>query len=943
MSDTSVDKKNGPDTPDYATELNNIKQGVVIMNPSSATAKSLLQAADELDNAAWVDFSEIRFFLEPAATPPTGLSLFVPLTAEEIEMMREIDSAGGDSRNYQEQFYSPFKQEVAYGVRDHIYSSNLRHYITSPAWTVNEDPESGVITAKYNYNEPGKITPDKIWDVPKIVQSLFDRLAYQDLADLADSYFSIWFLSTSDLWAVKQAFFTRIKLHFYEGYEWYKLDLLYDNFATSLSWYPDMVGEIWATLKEKLINEFGAGSEDIGALQDAFTFQPSIPPSEFPFMTFPANDINLGLRLVYRQEWRPLGIQRGEVVRTIPLGPKQSEKVSTKIVRRSKVTRTSESLKSTEATTETSDTAKDSSEIVDEASSAMNWNVNLEVEGSYNTGMYHVGGKLSSGLAGESAESSKETSAHLSETMRKVANKVRTETKVVVSTEFEETFEATSASEIQNPNDEIAITYVFSKLQRQYEILTQLAEVQDVIMVAEDLPRPGDIDFDWVKKHDWIIAKVLLDDSFRDALSSISQEAGQPDMKKIADDLHTTQTETIKHLGTFAATAQVTATNIDFAVESQKGYLSTAKEQLERLRQNYLLDAKRYRLYEHIRENILHYQRAIWQHEDPQQRQLRYRKRGMTVPLQWWFQPDIGEPMSIGEFENDSESGIKGDFVANMLGRMLPITDLINPAGPIAFYGNYAVYYMRPEYAKDSDIMPLLEIFKSPYVYNGELMDPVQKNFEEQCDSDTVSEKTIGQCQEEMIAYLPELQQKYQQAKAETDSGRDPQAIDKFLKDYQTFKDFYDKYLLWKVAQCWEDMMDYVPDLRLKYLKAQKALPDDKKETSAFDLLKDKTFKDFYPEYLFRKEQTRRFLVDTNCLMIDLLPGEGSALEPFKQMHRAIDVLKAEQERMKMSLDNERRKKLIKAHKYGDPDIEKVVVVSDKDTKIVAGLETGED
>jgi hypothetical protein len=335
------------------------------------------------------------------------------------------------------------------------------------------------------------------------------------------------------------------------------------------------------------------------------------------------------------------------------------------------------------------------------------------------------------------------------------------------------------------------------------------------------------------------------------------------------------------------------ATDIDIVEESQKSYVNTAREQLENYHQNFLREAKRYRLYEHIRENILHYYRAIWQQEDPQQRMLRYRKRGIMVPLDWVFLPDVGTSMSIDTFIDtfgpNYEPNLPGKFIADMSGRMLPISDLINPAGPIAFYGNYAVYYMRPEYAHGSSIMPLFEIFKSPYLYNGVLMDPAQKEKEEGCLQGTIPvNNTI-------------------------------------------------------IDSCYNDMIDYVPDLRLHYLKTLKALSLDEENADPLEILGYQIFIKFYPEYLFRKDQTRRFLLDTNCLKIDILPGEGSVLEPFKQMHRAIDVLKAQQECLKMELENKRRQALLDSGKYGDPDIEKVVVVSDEKKQLVAGLESADD
>lgn len=64
---------------------------------------------------------------------------------------------------------------------------------------------------------------------------------------------------------------------------------------------------------------------------------------EYPFNLYRRGTWNIGLRLIYRQEWKPLGNQRGELVRTLPLGPKQIEKISTKTVKRNKINQTSES------------------------------------------------------------------------------------------------------------------------------------------------------------------------------------------------------------------------------------------------------------------------------------------------------------------------------------------------------------------------------------------------------------------------------------------------------------------------------------------------------------------------------------------------------------------------------------------------------------------------
>jgi len=205
---------------------------------------------------------------------------------------------------------------------------------------------------------------------------------------------------------------------------------------------------------------------------------------EYDFDVFAPRTTNVGLRLVYRQEWRMLGAQRGEVVRTLPLGPKQSEKVSFKVFRRNKVQRTAESLRAVESTTEVTDTSKDSVDIVNETASSQGW----KAEASASAGFLGIG--ASAGYSSNEEASSKvaTTNTYLTESVQKTANKVRMESKLLVSTEGEETFEATTASEVQNPNDEIAVTYVYSKLQRQYEVFTHLNEVNTVVFVAEDMP-----------------------------------------------------------------------------------------------------------------------------------------------------------------------------------------------------------------------------------------------------------------------------------------------------------------------------------------------------------------------------------------------------------------------------------------------------------------------
>jgi hypothetical protein len=84
-----------------------------------------------------------------------------------------------------------------------------------------------------------------------------------------------------------------------------------------------------------------------------------------------------------------------------------------------------------------------------------------------------------------------------------------------------------------------------------------------------------------------------------------------------------------------------------------------------------------------------------------------------------------------------------------------------------------------------------------------------------------------------------------------------------------------------------------------------------------------------YHRYLLLRDSGRLVTVDTANLVLELEASKGVALEPFKRLHRYIDVLKEEEERRRRALDNTRRDRLLADGRLGDPDIERVTVVSD--------------
>src|SRR5215510_13773024 len=78
---------------------------------------------------------------------------------------------------------------------------------------------------------------------------------------------------------------------------------------------------------------------------------------------------------------------------------------------------------------------------------------------------------------------------------------------------------------------------------------------------------------------------------------------------------------------------------------------------------------------------------------------------------------------------------------------------------------------------------------------------------------------------------------------------------------------------------------------------------------------------------LLSDETPRMVVVPSNSLYIEALPGTHPLLEDFKLIHRAIDIKKAQADLRHAELENLRLAARLANAEYGDPDIDKVVVV----------------
>ena len=701
------------------------------------------------------------------------------------------------------------------------------------------------------------------------------------------------------------------------------------------------------------------------------------------FIPYEPGSINIGLRLVYRQEWRSLGNQDGEVVRTIPLGPRQVEKISIKVVKRNKGTRQLEKVVATERQFEGSETNKDSAEIVEEASKTKQWEVSGEAE--FDIGIFKAGG--GGGSTNESASMSKENKTKLSEVMQKTATKMRRETKVVVSTESEFTFEETHASEISNPNDEVAVTYVYHRLQKQYEIHTHLSEVASVIFVAEHVPKDHEITTDWVRQYAWIIAKVLLDECFEAALNFIAENPDSA-LKEDWQDLvwNNLMTSAKSSLSEIQNLQGDVANTFGASAESYRAYNASKREKERELAS---LTKQIDNFLDHIKQNILHYCRAIWSHEDPEIRLNRYSQ--IYIPSEFLAVEEETDTLGDGSVR------VGVSWVPDMESRFVALSEVINPAGPIGFAGNYAIYHLKnfdtPMFREPLTYLKLK--YAAPtklHVYPNE----ANSHSTEEGGNVTYHANVIGEITHDWrITYQPyvlkfELDQqglRYRLIKEPVNGA--PEDICSELYVDSNGKEICApdegfKLIVSGAPKAGDtfSLLAAIPNLRdpeLTYLQQNYPLPpagvsqegllfDDElilemlqlmpNLVSVLESLSDssvqepigykwnsmnenqkKHLRSIYHDFILRREHTRRFLVDTNSLVVNLHVGSGSTLEPFKLGHRFYD-LGIQEQKLKRYIG------LNDSGDYRDPDVDKKIIIECDDietVKTIVGSNTDDD
>jgi hypothetical protein len=636
----------------------------------------------------------------------------------------------------------------------------------------------------------------------------------------------------------------------------------------------------------------------------------------YAFTVFQKNSSNFGIMVTYRQKWVPESYQVGDLVKTIPLAPREIRRYTTRqVTKKSRTTKEIENnLQARRSGAD--DTSRVDREIVSRAENRTNFKATAD--GSFGTDAWKVHATGEAG--GDTAKMSQDTKRNFREAVLRSAQEYKHDNRLEVETTSSEEFETTSYNEITNPNDELTVTYLFYELQRTYHISEKIHQVVPVVLVANEVPRPDAIDDAWLIKHDWILRRVLLDDSFKPALDYLTKsfvgdelnlqvldnnaraqrqvvdavkaqvaaqvsivEAAQRDLNTKMDakgGLEFTEgiLQTVKRV---FDPFQITGSTVTGTKEGMDTVANYAQEVFDRaqrekmrlldqlelattalqaaidklsaaIREHFDKVAEIDRLRVHVKENILYYMQAIWNHEPPDQRYFRIFE--VKVPIVKPKTTNVAVAYS-GHADRWQDSA-KGDVTIEV---PLPFPDIEIDWKPLVevadldevlgYKGNYAIYRLKENNYLTYHMM-------QDYL---ELSDDVKIR-----DPDDFANCTVDELQQLATCLYQHDRDAYKRHKVE---------IQKMIID-----------------------------------RLMSGRPEDD-----------------------------RVIVPTQSLYIEALPGTHPLLEEFKLLHRALDVKKVQGEVRHAELENLRLAARALKGKDEDPDIEKKILVETEGSGIVVG------
>jgi hypothetical protein len=634
----------------------------------------------------------------------------------------------------------------------------------------------------------------------------------------------------------------------------------------------------------------------------------------YSFDVFAPDSINYGLLLNYRQHWRPQSYQVGNLVSTIPLAPQETRRYTTKTVIKKirNVKEIDDSLRS--GKDESSDTWRVDSEIVNRAKNQTNFQKN--VSGSFgNDNMYKVSAGMQQGQ--DQAVESAQTRREFHESVIKSAQDYRNEHRLEITTEESREDESTSYREIRNPNDELTVTYLFYELQRRYLVDEALHKVTPVILVANDVPAPHEVDQAWILRHDWIIKRTILDDSFLPALDYLAANYTGEEL-----------------------TLQV----LELAVQQQKSVVDRISQQVQLA--NVALNAATLGLEKAEARDVAGLQAA----------------EGMS------FVKSLVDPLGIAKSPDGNSDRARVDFAKEALDRAQTKANQLVSAlktettalqvaidkyttAATKHFGMLADIDRLRVHVKDNIIHYMQAIWTYEpadqryfRLYNIEVPAFSHNTSVNFTQTQGLAQIDTSRTSIEVAFPSPTLLDQ----KMTLHQVADLENLIGFKGNYMIFPMVHFDYMTWFMMQDYLHIDDNTgvtaqdPDplagLSIDQMKAAMATvyagdPGSFAGAVRIDLhgqprvvSKQAIFEEIMHR-LLSNQNPEMVIVPSNSLYIEALPGTHPLLEDFKLIHRAIDVKKVQAEVRHAELENLRLAARLSKGEHGDPDIEKVVVV----------------
>lgn len=625
---------------------------------------------------------------------------------------------------------------------------------------------------------------------------------------------------------------------------------------------------------------------------------------KYRFDVFAPASINYGLLLNYRQHWQPQSYQVGNLVSTIPLAPQETRRYTTKtVVKRTRnVKEISDSVRS--GKDESADTWRVDAEIVDRAKNQTSFQTNAS--GSYGKDdLYKISASMQQGQ--DQAVESAQTKREFHESVVKSAQEYRNEHRLEVSTEETREDETTSFREIRNPNDELTVTYLFYELQRRYLVDESLHKITPVVLVANDVPAPHEVDQGWVLRHDWILKRTILDDSFLPAL---------------------------EYLATDYTGAELALQTLGLAVEQQKLVVERISRQVQAANQS--LDAA-----------MLGLQAAESQEvQDQQDKEIGALVKSFFDPL------NITRTGSTGDGNSDRA---RVDFAKDALNRAQAkanqlVSDLKTETTALQTAIDKYVAAATKHFSMLAEIDRLRIHVKDNIIYYMQAIwtyEPADQRYFRLYNLDVPvfgHNTTVKYTQSRGLASMDPLSRPIDVMLPPPTLRDQPTKLHQ-VADLETLLGFKGNYMIFPVTDfdnylIWYMMQHYIHIDTITGVTAADPEPgadynpDDlqaaKQHISAKDWDSFASNEAAFEEIMLRllsKQTPEMVIVPSNSLYIEALPGTHPLLEDFKLIHRAIDVKKAQAEARKAELENLRLGARLADEELGDPDIDKKIVI----------------